>query len=215
MINSFTDATRCAPTIRREEVQARSLELDAKNKAKDIKMRRQIMSLAGALALAAAPLTSQALAQTGGTPGANLPFATQQSANEFLARVFIGQAVHNTAGERLGDVNDLAFDRKGHISTVVIGVGGFLSIGEKNVGVPFSALTFKVGKDGERVVAIALTKQDLAQAPAFKATEKTTFERVKEQATDLGQMAADKAVELKDQASQKIESMRKSEPVKQ
>jgi len=49
----------------------------------------------------------------------------------------------------------------------------------------------------------------------FKATEKTTFERVKEQATDLGQKAADKAVELKDQAAQKIENMRKSEPVKQ
>ena len=132
-------------------------------------MRRQIMSLAGALALAAAaPLTSQALAQAGGASGANLPFVTQQSANEFLARVFIGQAVHNTAGERVGDINDLAFDRKGHISTVVIGVGGFLSIGEKSVGVPFSALTFKVGKDGERVVAVALTKQDLTQAPAFK-----------------------------------------------
>ena len=129
--------------------------------------------------------------------------------------MFIGQAVHNTAGELVGDINDLAFDRKGQISTVVIGVGGFLSIGEKSVGVPFSALTFKVGKDGERVVAVALTKQDLTQAPAFKATEKTTFERVKEQATDLGQKAADKAVELKDQAAQKIESMRKSEPVKQ
>ena len=53
-------------------------------------MRRQIMSLAGALALAAAPFSSQALAQAGGTSGANLPFVTQQSANEFLARVFIG-----------------------------------------------------------------------------------------------------------------------------
>ena len=88
-------------------------------------------------------------------------------------------------------------------------------MGEKSVGVPFSALTFKVGKDGERVVSVALTKQDLNQAPAFKATEKTTFERVKEQATDLGHKAADKAVELKDQASQKIEAMRKSDPVKQ
>jgi sporulation protein YlmC with PRC-barrel domain len=178
-------------------------------------MRRQIMSLAGALALAAAPLAGQALAQAGGTSGANLPFVTQQSANEFLARVFIGQAVHNTAGEMLGDVNDLAFDRKGQISTVVIGVGGFLSIGEKSVGVPFSALTFRVGKDGERVVTVPLTKQDLTKAPAFKATDKTTFDRVKEQATDLGQKAADKAVELKDQAAHKIEDMRKSEPIKQ
>ena len=173
-------------------------------------MRRQIMSMAGALALATA-FSGQVLAQASGF---NMSFVTQQSANEFLARVFIGQAVHNTADELVGDINDLAFDRKGQISTVVIGVGGFLSIGEKNVGVPFSALTFKFGKDGERVVAIALTKQDLAQAPAFKAADKTTFDKMKEQATDLGHKAADKAVELKERAAQKIENMKKSDPVK-
>ena len=124
-------------------------------------MRRQIMRLAGALALAAAPLAGQALAQAAGSSGATMPFVTQQPANEWLARVFIGQAVHNAAGETIGDINDLVFNRKGQISTVVIGVGGFLSIGEKGVGVPFSTLTFNVGKDGERVIVVALSKQDL------------------------------------------------------
>jgi sporulation protein YlmC with PRC-barrel domain len=172
------------------------------------------MRLAGALALAAAPVSGQALAQAAGSSGAAMPFVTQQPANEWLARVFIGQAVHNAAGESIGDINDLVFNRKGQISTVVIGVGGFLGMGEKGVGVPFGTLTFNVGKNGERVVAVALSKQDLTQAPAFKATEKTTYDKVKDKAADLGHKAADKAVELKDQAAQKIDDMKKGEPTK-
>ena len=135
-------------------------------------MRRQIMRLAGAAALAAAPLTGLALAQTASSPNAATSFVTQQPANEWLARVFIGQAVHNSAGEIVGDVNDLVFDRQGRISTVVIGVGGFLGIGEKSVGVRFDALTFNVGKNGERVIVVALSKQDLMQAPELQGHRK-------------------------------------------
>jgi sporulation protein YlmC with PRC-barrel domain len=172
-------------------------------------MRHQILSLAGALALAAAPIAGQALAQTATAPGVTVPFVSQQPAEEWLARVFIGQSVYNAAGEAIGDINDLVFNRKGQITTVVIGVGGFLSIGEKGVGVPYSALTFSVGKTGERVIAVALTKQDLTQAPVFKATEKTTFDMVKDKAADLSHKTMDKAVELK------IDDMKKSEPKKQ
>ena len=178
-------------------------------------MRLQIMKLAGALALAAAPVSGQALAQAAATRVATVPFVTQQPTNEWLARVFIGQAIHNATGKTIGDVNDVVFNRNGQITTVVIGVGGFLSIGEKGVGVPFSALTFNVGKDGERVIVVALSKQNLMDAPAFKATEKTTYDKVKDKAADLSHKAADKAVELKDQAAQKIDDMKKSEPTKQ
>jgi sporulation protein YlmC with PRC-barrel domain len=166
------------------------------------------------MALVAAAPFGSTLAQTAITT-ADTKFVTQQPANEWLVRVFLGQAVHNAAGETVGDVNDLVFDRQGQIRTVVIGVGGFLSMGEKSVGVPFNALTFNVGASGERVIVVALSKDDLAKAPDFKAIEKTTFDRVKDRASDLSNKAADKAVELKDQAVQKIDDMKKSEPVKQ
>jgi sporulation protein YlmC with PRC-barrel domain len=178
-------------------------------------MKLQILTLAGALALATAPPFGQAFAQKAGSAGATTSFVTQQPANEWLARVFIGQAVHNAAGEAVGDIKDLVFNGKGQISTVVIGVGGFLSMGEKNVGVPFGALTFNVGKNGERVIVVALSKDALVKAPAFMATEKTTFDKVKDKASDLGHQAADKAIELKDQAAKKIDDMKKSEPTKQ
>jgi sporulation protein YlmC with PRC-barrel domain len=178
-------------------------------------MKLQILTLAGALALAAAPPFGQALAQTADTSGATVSFVSQQAANEWLARVFIGQAVHNAAGETVGDVNDLVFDRKGRINSVILGVGGFLSMGEKSVGVPFSALTFNVGKNGERVIVVALSKEALVKAPEFKASEKTTFDMVKDKASELGHKAADKAVELKNQAAKKIDDLNKGEPTKQ
>ena len=178
-------------------------------------MKLQILTLAGALALAAAPPFGQASAQTADTSGATVSFVTQQAANELLARVFIGQAVHNAAGETVGDVNDLVFDRKGRINSVILGVGGFLSMGEKSVGIPFSALTFNIGKNGERVIVVALSKEALVKAPEFKASERTTFDMVKDKASELGHKAADKAVELKNQAVKKIDDLNKGEPTKQ
>jgi sporulation protein YlmC with PRC-barrel domain len=178
-------------------------------------MKLTTLALTGAMALTAAAPFDLALAQTAVAPAAATQFVTQQPVNEWLVRVFLGQAVRNTTGETVGDINDLVFDRKGQIRTVVIGVGGFLSMGEKSVGIPFDGLTFNVGASGERVIVVALSKDELAKAPEFKAIEKTTFDRVKDRASDLGNKAADKAVELKDQAVQKIDDMKKSDPVKQ
>ena len=121
-------------------------------------MRHQIIRLVGALALAAIPVSSHALAQAVTASATTIPFVTQQPQNEWLARVFMGHDVLNAAGERIGDVNDLIFDRQGRISTVVVGVGGFLGMGEKDVGVPYQSLTFNVGKAGERVIVIAASK---------------------------------------------------------
>jgi hypothetical protein len=178
-------------------------------------MRRKFMKLAGVLVLAAVPFSGPALAQAAGTAGTSVPFVTEQPTNEWLARVFLGQAVHNDAGEVIGDIRDLVFDHSGRISTAVIGVGGYLGMGEKWVGVAFKSLTYKTGGKGERVIAVALTKEDLVKAPAFVATEKTAMDSAKEKASQLGHETADKAVELKDKAVQKYEDMRKPEPPKQ
>lgn len=166
-------------------------------------MKRQFMGLATAAAFAIAPLSGIAVAQTAVKAAVTAPFVTQQPANEWLAEMFIGQSVQNKTGETVGEISDLLFDRKGQISTAIIGVGGFLSVGEKYVGVPYGMLTFETGKSGERVILVTLSKQDLTQAPAFTATEKTAYEKVK-----------DKAVVLKDQTVKKIDELRKGETAK-
>ncbi len=54
----------------------------------------------------------------------------------------IGLYVYNDANERLGSINDLLMDSSGKVSKAVIGVGGFLGIGESDVAVNFDQLKF-------------------------------------------------------------------------
>jgi sporulation protein YlmC with PRC-barrel domain len=88
-------------------------------------------------------------------------FVTVQPAGQWLVSQFIGQRVTNNAGEQVGDVNDVLFDKSGQISTVVIGGGGFLGIGEKNVAVPFGSLSITADAEGKRVLGLPLSKERL------------------------------------------------------
>src|SRR5437899_9503399 len=86
--------------------------------------------------------------------GKSETFVTVQPAGQWLVSQFIGQPVTNNAGEHVGDINDLLFDKSGQISTVVIGVGGFLGIGEKNVAIAFGSLSITADANGKRVVGV-------------------------------------------------------------
>ncbi len=141
-------------------------------------MRRRIMMLAGGLGFAAASLTGPAFAQMATeTPPAVTKFIAQQPADQQLAGAFLGRPVHNASGEVIGDIKDLVFDRKGQISAVVIGAGGFLGIGEKSVGILFEALTSKTDAKGEPMIVVALTKEALVKAPEFKSREKAAHDK--------------------------------------
>ena len=50
--------------------------------------------------------------------------------------------VYNNNNEKIGDINELITDLSGKIDAVVIGVGGFLGMGERNVGLPWNQLKF-------------------------------------------------------------------------
>lgn len=161
-------------------------------------------TVAGVLA-ALVLLSPLAMAQTM-TPDT---FVTVQPAGQWRASQFIGQPVTNETGERIGDINDLLFDKRGQIANVVIGVGGFLGMGEKNVGVPYSSLSITADGNGRRVVTVPLSKERLQAAPDFTPTEKTSYMRAKEQAGEMGHKALEKARELADTAGKKIEDMKK------
>jgi len=72
----------------------------------------------------------------------------RQQPGQFLASKLIGTTVYGTNNERVGDVNDVVMDRDGRAQALVIGVGGFLGIGEKDVAVPFNAVEFGSGNTG-------------------------------------------------------------------
>ena len=82
---------------------------------------------------------SSAATQSGGSQG---QFMTQMQANQMMASDLIGTRVVSANNESIGDINDVIVDRNGQVMAVVVGVGGFLGIGEKDVAVPFNSLEF-------------------------------------------------------------------------
>src|SRR5215212_1076927 len=65
-----------------------------------------------------------------------------QNLNTMLASRIIGADVYSPTDQWIGDVNDLIVDTKGTLQGVVIGVGGVMGIGEKEVAFEMAKLTF-------------------------------------------------------------------------
>jgi hypothetical protein len=61
---------------------------------------------------------------------------------DWRASKVVGLGVYNDKNEHLGSINDLLTDRNGNIKAVVLGVGGFLGVGEHLVAVPFDKIRF-------------------------------------------------------------------------
>jgi sporulation protein YlmC with PRC-barrel domain len=83
--------------------------------------------------------SSSTMGQSGGMQG---QFITKMESNHVMASDLIGTRVVGANNESIGDINDVIMDRNGQIMAAVVGVGGFLGIGEKDVAVPFNALEF-------------------------------------------------------------------------
>jgi sporulation protein YlmC with PRC-barrel domain len=90
---------------------------------------------------AAAPNAPPPQAQTQAPSGVN--FVTRQEESQWRAPKLIGVGVYGSDGKEIGKIDDLLMDHNGAAQTAVIGVGGFLGIGKKDVGVPFSALQWQ------------------------------------------------------------------------
>lgn len=93
-----------------------------------------------------------------------------------LATEIIGKQVYSSEAadaENIGNVNNLVIGDNGQIAAVVIGVGGFLGIGEKNVAVNYSELQWVVADDNTERFVLPTTKEALQSAPDFKAEDQT------------------------------------------
>ena len=97
-------------------------------------------------AIAAAFLASTAMAQTPPTtttkPEVSSAGVTQSYKGQWRAYKMIGLDVYNQNNEKLGDISELLTDQTGKIQTAVLGVGGFLGVGERMVAVSFDQLKF-------------------------------------------------------------------------
>ena len=94
-------------------------------------------------------LASVAFAQSPSAPSdttKNAPTTTMSDTSSFQgswrASKLVGLSVYNEKNESVGSINDMLTDKNGKIVAVVIGVGGFLGVGEHLVAVPFDKVKF-------------------------------------------------------------------------
>ncbi|WMT89843.1 PRC-barrel domain-containing protein [Pelagibacterium sp. H642] len=96
------------------------------------------------------------------------------NADGWLATEIIGETIYNSTGddaEAIGDVNDFVLDQNGEIGAVVVGVGGFLGIGQKNVAINWDELELAQDMDGNNRLVAAMTREQLEAAAEFNREE--------------------------------------------
>jgi len=113
----------------------------------------------------AAPATQEAAPAT----GQNAPLT---EVTGHLASDMIGETVYNgttAEAENIGEVNDLVVSKEGNIESLIIGVGGFLGLGERDVAIQFDQATW-ADRDGDRLLIVQMTKEQLEGMQPFDKT---------------------------------------------
>ena len=145
---------------------------------------KHIALLVAAAAFAAAPAlakTADHAAKTQAAP-ANLHYIAKDTPDLWRTSQIKGVEVYNDQNQKIGSVDDVLVDQHGNVKAVVIGVGGFLGVGERNVAVPFNELHWQMNTtraahgqqvaqgnvSPTRATLPGVTKEQLQQAPEFK-----------------------------------------------
>jgi hypothetical protein len=84
-----------------------------------------------------------------------------------LASNLIGTTVYSQDNQSIGDINDIILSQEGQPSQVIVGVGGFLGIGEKDVVLDMNKLQIAATDDGKVKVVAQTTQEELKDMPAF------------------------------------------------
>jgi sporulation protein YlmC with PRC-barrel domain len=116
------------------------------------------------------PAAPSELEQSGLTPPTVLSEGYSTRGEDTLVTQLLGQKVYSStaddAGE-IGTINDMVVTSGQGISAVVIGVGGFLGVGTKDVAIDFGQLEWAQRDDGSRRWVLETTTEALSAAPAF------------------------------------------------
>lgn len=98
---------------------------------------------------------------------------TRQAPSQWLGSQLIGLEVVGANNEEIGDVNDILVDKSGKVDALVVGVGGFLGIGEKDVALPMTVFEIVPAsggssKSGPDQLRLSMSKDQLQKHAEFK-----------------------------------------------
>ncbi len=96
-------------------------------------------------------------------------FVAAQQSSDWRGSKLIGASVYGPDNASIGEINDVVIGSDGKINAVVVGVGGFLGMGEKNVALPFEAISVARKPDSATIdkITVSYTKDQLTSAPTF------------------------------------------------
>lgn len=96
------------------------------------------------------------------TTGMEATYLTNQPENTFHADSLTGNNVKSSVedDEDIGTITDLVIDEDGQINAVIVGVGGFLGMGEKDVAIEWDSLELTKDEDGDDYVIRVNASQD-------------------------------------------------------
>jgi sporulation protein YlmC with PRC-barrel domain len=126
-------------------------------------MRTIVLGVFTSLVIAAG--AADAVAQTAGSMISVSTIELRELATGWSAKKqILGKGVYNDAGDKVGDINDLIVTPDKAVSYAIVGVGGFLGVGEHEIAVPVGQLKQQEGK----IVLSGATKDALKAAPKFE-----------------------------------------------
>jgi len=105
-------------------------------------MKSIAAGLAGTALLATVAFAQNPTATTDKAPAAATTTTTTTASGEWRASKMAGLKIYNDANESIGSINDLLMDKSGAIKIAVIGVGGFLGMGQHDIKVDLAKLKF-------------------------------------------------------------------------
>jgi len=129
-----------------------------------------VIVVAAVLGLTAAMAQTTPQQPPASAPKAPVPgqLVTQPD-DTLLSRDFIGQTVVAPDNAKIGSISDLVLSKDGKtVQAFVIGVGGFLGIGERSVALKMEQLKIMPETNGTVKLVMDMKREDLANAPAFK-----------------------------------------------
>jgi putative membrane protein len=116
---------------------------------------------------AAPPAPEAAKPEAASSPEAAKPKMTAEPGDSVSVTEYYKQNVYDTSDSTIGEVSDVLLDKDGHVTAVILSVGGFLGLGAKYVSIPFDALRM-TEKDGKRYLVMDTTKEALTSAPGYQ-----------------------------------------------
>jgi sporulation protein YlmC with PRC-barrel domain len=112
-----------------------------------------------------APMTSTPapMTSTGG-----VIYSAPMSPGEWRSSDLVGKSVYNAANERIGEIEDMIVGTDGRVVAAVVGVGGFLGIGERKVALSYPTLQMMRDSNGAVRPVVNASRELLRDAPEYK-----------------------------------------------